>query len=75
MKNQDIRYTAAGILLVIGFLLVVGTFGKYEFNGFISPAEFLGKIGAGLVLIIAALPVSGDLDELYEQPEKRKNRR
>ena len=72
---MDKRQTTAAVMFLIGFLLVVGTFGKYEFNGFISPDEFLGKTGAGLALIIAALPVSGALDELFEQPEKRKNRR
>ena len=72
---MDKRQTTAAVMFLIGLLLVVGTFGKYEFNGYITAGEFLGKIGAGLALMMAALPVSGDLDELYEQPEKRKNRR
>ena len=76
MDKQDIRYTAASVLFIIGFLLIVGTFGKYEFNGFIDPGEFLSKITVGLLMIGAALPVSGDMDELFEQTsEKRKNRR
>lgn len=54
---------AAGILLVIGFMLVVGTFGKYQFNGFINASEFIVKIGLGLVLMAASVPVSGDLNE------------
>ena len=75
MDKQDIRYLIAFGLMCLGFLLILGTYGKYEFDGYISPAEFIGKIFAGLALMAAALPVSGDLDELLEQlSEKRKNR-
>ena len=70
------RQTTAAVMFLIGFMLVVGTFGEYDFNGFIDPNEFLRKTVTGLALMAAAIPVSGELDELYEQPsEKRKNRR
>ena len=61
------RYIIAFILLALGLMLVVGTFGKYEFDGFIAPAEFIGKTALGLAMMAAALPISGDLDELVEK--------
>ena len=59
MMNK--RYIIAFILLALGLVLVVGTFGKYEFDGFIDPAEFIGKTALGLLMMAAAVPVSGDL--------------
>ena len=61
------RYIIAFILLALGLMFVVGTFGKYEFDGFIDPAEFIGKTVLGLAMMAAALPISGDLDELVEK--------
>ena len=61
MKTNDIRQIAAFALLCLGFLLMVGTLGKYEFEGYISASEFLGKMGIGLAMMAAAFPVSGEL--------------
>lgn len=62
MDKQDIRYTAAGILLVIGFMLVVGTMGKYDFQGYINASEFIVKTVIGIALMAVAVPVSGDFN-------------
>ena len=76
MSMQDIRYLAAGALLFFGFLLMVGTLGKLEFDGFIEPAEFLAKTAIGIAMMAASVPVSGDMDEIVEEiSEQRKSRR
>lgn len=62
MKTNDIRQIAAFALLCLGFLLMVGTLGKYEFEGYISAHEFLAKIAIGIGMMAAAFPVSGELD-------------
>ncbi len=70
------RYIVAFVLLALGLVLVVGTFGKYEFDGVIAPAEFIGKTVLGLAMMAAALPISGDLDERIEKGgEKHDTRR
>ena len=70
------RYIIAFIILALGLVLVVGTFGKYEFDGFIDPAEFIGKTALGLLMMAAAVPVSGDLDDFMAKGgEKHDTRR
>ena len=61
MNKDDIRSLITGALFFLGLLLIIGTYGKYEFNGYISASEFLGKIGIGLFMIVASVPVSGEL--------------
>lgn len=72
---MDKRHVIASAMFLLGFMLIVGTYGKYEFDGFIDPHEFLEKITVGLLLIGAAYPVSGDMDELFKPSAKRKSRR
>lgn len=72
---MDKRHVIASVMFLIGFMLIVGTYGKYEFDGFIDPREFLEKITVGLLLIGAAYPVSGEMDELIKPSKKRKSRR
>ena len=71
------RYIAAFALLAAGFLLIIGSVGKMEFDGFISPTELFIKAAVGIALMAAAVPVSGDVDfaEIRECSRKRKNRR
>lgn len=64
MKKREI--IAAGLFL-LGFLLVIGTYGKYDFYGFIAADEFLTKTAIGLLLIAASIPVSGDFREEDER--------
>ena len=70
MNKDDIRSLLAGVLFFAGFVLLVGTVGKYELNGYIMAQEFLAKTAIGFVLMLAALPVSGELPR-----REKKNRR
>ena len=76
--NEDkltVREGIAFVMGVIGFVLLLGTVGEYEFSGFMESSEFLMRTGIGLALLFGSIPVSGDLDELLEQiSEKKKNR-
>ena len=65
------RYIVAGALIAIGLLLIFGAAGEEDFSGGFE-REFIARAAVGLLLIFAAVPVSGDLDV---DPEEKKNRR
>ncbi len=69
MMNK--RYTIAGILITVGVLLIFGAAGDADFSGGFE-REFIRRSVLGLILIFAAVPVSGDLD--IDVPEEKKNR-
>lgn len=76
MDKQDKRYLAAFVLIILGAACWFGAVSKMEYEGFISAGEFIARVIIGIVLIVVAVIVSGDMDELLEQlAEKRKNRR
>ena len=76
MKKQDIRYMIAFALIILGFAFWFGAVSKMEYDGYISAGEFIARVIIGIVLIVAAVVVSGDMDELFEQiSEQKKNRR
>lgn len=56
------RYLAAAVLVTIGFLLMVGAVGSLE-CGEIGIGETFARAGAGFALVVAAAPVSGDLQK------------
>ena len=74
MDKDDIRQIAAFALLCLGFLLMVGTLGKYEFDGYISAHEFLAKTAIGIGMMAAAFPVSGELGIRKEGDKSDKGR-
>lgn len=55
------RYILAAVLGFIGFLLMIGAVGSLE-HGSIGYGETFARAGAGIALILAAVPVSGDLE-------------
>ena len=75
MKSQDIRYMVAFTLIILGFAFWFGAVSKLEFDGYISAGEFIARVIIGIVLIVAAVVVSGDMDDIAEQLRERKNRR
>ena len=75
MEKQDIRYMIAFALIILGFAFWFGAVSKLEFDGYISAGEFIARVIIGIVLIVAAVIVSGDLDDIAEQLRERKNRR
>ena len=70
MNKDDIRSLLTGALFFAGFMLLIGTVGKYELNGYISAREFLSKTAIGIGMMAAAFPVSGELPR-----REKKNRR
>ena len=73
MDKQDIRYIISFGLIILGLALWFGAVSKMEFEGFITAAEFIARTIIGIVLVVAAVVVSGDLPEIREQiAEKRK---
>lgn len=56
------RQIIAGVLLLVGALLMIGAFGTAEFEDSFD-REFLTRTIIGLALVFAAIPVSGDLKE------------
>lgn len=75
MDKQDIRYMIAFTLIILGAACWFGAVSKLEFDGYISAGEFIARVIIGIVLIVVAVIVSGDMDELLEQLRERKNRR
>lgn len=75
MEKQDIRYMVAFTLIILGFAFWFGAVSKLEFDGYISAGEFIARVIIGIVLIVVAVIVSGDLDDIAEQLRERKNRR
>lgn len=76
MKIQDIRYMTAFTLIILGAAFWFGAVSKLEFDGYISASEFIARVIIGIVLIVLAVIVGGDMDELFEQiSEQKKNRR
>ena len=69
MDKQDIRYIISFGLIILGLALWFGAVSKMEFEGFITAAEFIARTIIGIVLVVAAVVVSGDLPT-----GKRKNR-
>ena len=65
------RYIIAGALIIVGLLLIFGAAGEADFSGGFE-REFIARAAVGLLLIFAAVPVSGDLDIA---PKKKKSRR
>lgn len=74
MNKDDIRSLLTGALFFLGFFLVIGTVGKYEFHGYISAQEFLAKTAVGLAMMAAAFPVSGELGIRKEGDKSDKGR-
>ena len=70
MNKDDIRSLITGALVFAGFMLLIGTVGKYELIGYISAHEFLAKTAIGIGMMAAAFPVSGELPR-----REKKNRR
>lgn len=56
------RQVVAGVMLIVGILLIIGTLGAAEFNDDFG-REFLSRTIIGLALVFAAIPISGDLTE------------
>ena len=56
------RQIIAGVMLAAGILLMIGAFGAAEFENSFG-REFLTRTIIGLVLVFAAIPISGDLKE------------
>ena len=56
------RYLLAAVLVTIGFLLMVGAVGSLE-CGEIGIGEAFARAGAGFAMMVAAAPVSGDLQK------------
>ena len=56
------RQVIAGVMLVVGALLMAGALGTAEFNDDFG-REFLTRTIIGLALVFAAIPVSGDLED------------
>lgn len=56
------RQIIAGVLLLVGVLLMIGAFGTAEFEDDFG-GEFLMRTVIGLMLVCAAVPVSGDLGD------------
>ena len=54
------RYLLAAVLVTIGLLTMIGAVGSLE-CGNIGIGETFARAGAGLAMIVAAAPVSGDL--------------
>lgn len=75
MKSEDIRYMIAFTLIILGFAFWFGAVSKLEFDGYISAGEFIARVIIGIVLIVVAVIVSGDMDDIAEQLRERKNRR
>lgn len=74
MDKQDIRYVVAFLLGMLGFLAIIGTLGKYELQGYIPSAEFVGKMLVGFGLLAATFMLGDVVDEFRELiAEKAKN--
>lgn len=56
------RQMIAGVLLLVGALLMIGAFGTAEFEDDFGRG-FITRTIIGLALVFAAIPVSGDLAE------------
>ncbi len=56
------RQIIAGVMLVVGALLMAGALGTAEFTDNFGQ-ELLTRTIIGLVLVFAAIPISGDLKE------------
>ncbi len=56
------RQIIAGVMLAAGILLMIGAFGAAEFEDNFG-REFLMRTVIGLMLVCAAVPVSGDLGD------------
>lgn len=67
---MTLREITAVVLFTLGFLLILGAVGQAEYS-YIWADEFNIRAGIGIVLMAAALPVSGDI----ELPKKKKRRR
>lgn len=67
MDKQDIRYIISFGLIILGLALWFGAVAKMEFEGFITAGEFIARTIIGIVLVVAAVVVSGDLPEIREQ--------
>ncbi len=68
MDKQDIRYTIAAVLFLVGFLLIVGAVGGLECDDF-TYGQAAVRAAIGALIMTAGIPVSGDLPT-----GKRKNR-
>lgn len=62
------REIAAGIVGAIGFLFCLSAVGQAEYDG-IFVEEFALRSAVGILLMFAAVPLSGDVDD-----GKKKNR-
>lgn len=62
------REIAAGIIGAIGFLICLSAVSQAEFDG-IFVEEFAARSVIGVLLMFAAVPLSGDVDD-----GKKKNR-
>ncbi len=56
------RQVVAGVMLVVGALLMIGALGTAEFNNDFGRG-FMTRTTIGLALVFAAIPISGDLKE------------
>ena len=50
-EKLTVREKIAFVMGVIGFVLLLGTVGEYEFSGFMESSEFLMRTGIGLALL------------------------
>ena len=71
MDKQDIRYIISFGLIILGLALWFGAVSKMEYEGFITAAEFIARTIIGILLVVAAVVVSGDLPEIREQIAER----
>lgn len=65
------RYLLAAVLVTIGFLLMIGAVGSLE-CGNIGIGETFARAGAGFAMMVAAAPMSGDLQKKNRRNERRK---
>ena len=72
MDKQDIRYIISFGLIILGLAFWFGAVSKMEYEGFITAGEFIARTIIGIVLVVAAVVVSGDLPEIREQIAERR---
>ncbi len=63
------RERIAAALLALGILICIGTVGDADFNGMWAD-EYYIKAGIGIVLLFAAIPVSGDVPSKESEDNK-----
>ena len=56
------REIIAGILFIIGFILMFGAVGEMEFEKVVDYSSFWLRAGIGIALCAIAVPISSDIE-------------